>query len=292
MGRILTEITPLSSEDCFYLVDRYKTEFDFPLHRHEEIELNFVTNCAGARRIVGDSIEELGDYDLALIGPGLEHCWEQHYCDKTQKREITIQFRGDLFGPDFMAKKQMRPLNELLKNARTGIAFGMDTIMKVYATLDSLVKCDRPDFVSLLRFEELLYQLALSKDSHQLSASSFSNVHLSTESRRVNRVEEEIAKKYKEELTLEHLAEIAGMTPTAFSRFFKQRTGRTLSEYIIDIRIGHACRRLVDTTMTMSEVCYDCGFNNISSFNRIFRRKKGCTPTTFRENYLKTRILV
>ncbi|MCF0196616.1 MAG: helix-turn-helix transcriptional regulator [Bacteroidaceae bacterium] len=292
MGRILTEITPLSSEDCFYLVDRNKTEFDFPLHRHEDVELNFVTNCAGARRIVGDSIEELGDYDLALIGPGLEHCWEQHYCDKTEKREITIQFRPDLLGPDFMAKKPMRSINELMKKARQGVAFGMTTIMKVYSHLDNLVKNQTPDFMSLLQFEEILYLLSTSTDCHQLAASSFSKVHLSTDSRRVNRVEEEINRNYSKELPLEHLSAIAGMTPTAFSRFFKQRAGRTVSEYIVDIRIGHACRQLVDTTMTIAEICYDCGFSNISSFNRIFRKKKGCTPTTFRENYLKTRILV
>jgi AraC-like DNA-binding protein len=93
-------------------------------------------------------------------------------------------------------------------------------------------------------------------------------------------------------LYLDDLADMVGMTPTAFSRFFKLRTGRTLSEYIIDIRLGHAARKLVDTTMTIAEICYDCGFNNISNFNRIFKKRKGCSPTTFRENYLKTKLIV
>ena len=292
MSRILSEITPLSDKDCFYLVDRNKTEFDYPIHRHGEIELNFVSNCAGARRIVGDSIEELGEYDLALIGPGIEHCWDQHYCDKTDKREITIQFRPDLFPPEFLAKNQMKSIAELLKKAQTGVAFGMRTIMSVYSKLDELTRCYKADFSSVIGFLELLQQLSLTTDAHQLATSSFSNTILSTESRRVNRVEEEINKNYDKELTLDHLAEIAGMTPTAFSRFFKQRTGRTLSEYIIDIRLGHASRKLVDTTMAISEICYQCGFTNITSFNRIFKAKKGCTPKTFRENYLKTRIIV
>ncbi|MCF0183281.1 MAG: helix-turn-helix transcriptional regulator [Bacteroidaceae bacterium] len=292
MSHILSEITPLSDRDCFYLVDRNKTEFDYPLHRHDEIELNFVSNCTGARRIVGDSIEELGEYDLALIGSGIEHCWDQHYCDKTDKREITIQFRPDLLPPEFLAKNQMRSIAELLRKAQTGVAFGMRTIMGVYSRLDSLANSLKSDFSSIIGFLDLLYQLSLSTDSHQLATTSFSRGSMSTESRRVNRVEEEINKRYDQELTLDHLARIAGMTPTAFSRFFKQRTGRTLSEYIIDIRLGHASRQLVDTSMAVSEICYQCGFTNITSFNRIFKAKKGCTPKTFRENYLKTRIIV
>ena len=292
MGRILSEITPLSDKDCFYLVDRNKTEFDYPIHRHGEIEINFVSNCAGARRIVGDSIEELGEYDLAMIGPGLEHCWDQHYCDKTDKREITIQFRADLFPQEFLAKNQMKPIADLLKKSQTGIAFGMRTIMSVYSRLDELTRSFSADFSSVIAFLELLQQLSMATDAHQLATSSFSNIHLSTESRRVNRVEDEINKHFDQDLSLEYLADIAGMTPTAFSRFFKQRTGRTLSEYIIDIRLGHVTRKLVDTTMAISEICYQCGFTNITSFNRIFKAKKGCTPKTFRENYLKTRILV
>lgn len=94
------------------------------------------------------------------------------------------------------------------------------------------------------------------------------------------------------QLRLDDLASLASMSPTAFSRFFKLRTGRTLSDYIVDIRIGHAARRLVDTTMTSAEICYECGFNNISNFNRLFRKKKGCSPKEFRDNYLKTRIII
>ena len=95
-----------------------------------------------------------------------------------------------------------------------------------------------------------------------------------------------------EEIRLAQLAEIAGMSPSAFSRFFKLHTGRNLSDYIIDIRLGYAARKLVDTNHSISEISFECGFNNLSNFNRIFKRKKGYSPSEFRENYHKTRVIV
>lgn len=87
------------------------------------------------------------------------------------------------------------------------------------------------------------------------------------------------------------MAHLVGMTSTSFSRFFKLRTGKTLSDYVIDIRIGFASRLLVDTTMSVAEICYECGFNNLSNFNRIFKKKKDCSPKEFREYYRKKKII-
>lgn len=95
-----------------------------------------------------------------------------------------------------------------------------------------------------------------------------------------------------DEIRLGTLADIAGMSPSAFSRFFKLHTGRTLSDYVIDMRLGYASRMLVDTSKSVAEICYECGFNNLSNFNRIFKKKKDCSPTEFRENYHKTRIII
>ena len=97
-NQIIREITPLSDKDCFYIAERYKTEFTYPIHNHSEFELNFTEKAAGVRRIVGDSSEVIGDYDLVLItGKDLEHVWEQNECRSKEIREITIQFSSDLF---------------------------------------------------------------------------------------------------------------------------------------------------------------------------------------------------
>ena len=291
MSHTITEITPLGESDCFYLVDRHKTYFDYPVHRHEEYELNFVSNCNGARRIVGDSMEELSTYDLVLVGPDIEHGWENHNHPECDMREITIQFASDFLEGTFLSKTQMSSLRTLFNNARTGIAFHLPAIMKIYDRLDVRTQA-QPGFIRMLRLLEILYYLSISSDFHLLSSTSFSNVHTPSDSRRILKVQEAISRDYAKPIYLGDMASLAGMTPTAFSRFFKLRTGRTLSEYIIDVRIGHAARALVDTTKTIAEVCYECGFNNISNFNRIFKRKKGCTPKVFRESYTKTRLIV
>ena len=135
-------------------------------------------------------------------------------------------------------------------------------------------------------------ELSKFDDAHELSSSSYAKVNLESESRRVLKVKNFIDQHYKDDIRLEQLADLIGMTPTAFSRYFKHRTGKNLSEYILDIRLGYAARRLVDTTDTVAEICYCCGFNTLSNFNRQFRKRKGCNPTEFREKYCKTKVII
>lgn len=284
MNKIITEITPLSEKDCFYLVDRYKDRFTYPVHRHEEYELNFVANCNSARRIVGDSVEVLGDYDLVLVGNGIEHGWEQHECKNDKIREITIQFSRNLFGEVFLAKTQLAPIRKMLDQSANGIAFSLPSIMRVYSRLDRLTATES-GFYRVIELMSILYELADERGYRTLSSTSFSSIKPTGDSRRVQKVQEYIEHHYKEGIRLIDLAEIARMTPTAFSRFFKLRTGRSISDYLIDIRLGHATRALVDSTTSIAEICYECGFNNISNFNRIFKKKKGSSPKVFRDLY-------
>ena len=289
---IITEISPLSEKDCLFIVERYKTEFTYPLHNHKEYELNFVENGAGVRRIVGDSVEEIGDYDLVLLcGDNLEHVWEQGNCQSKQIREITIQFSPDLFSNNFIAKKQFTSIRKMLDRAQKGLSFPLPAVMKVYSTIDSLLKGE-PGFYQFVKFLTILYELSICDDARTLSSSSFARSKTASDSRRVQKVEEYINLHYTEEIRLSQLAELTDMTPVSFSRFFKLRTGKSLSDYIIDIRLGHATRQLVDSTKTVAEICYECGFNNLSNFNRIFKKKKGCSPKEFREIYYKKKIFV
>ena len=289
--KIITEITPLSKKDCFYLVDRLKDRFTFPVHRHSEFELNFLTNCKGARRIVGDSVETIGEFDLVLVGHGIEHGWEQHECVSSNMREITIQFAEDLLGDSLLGKKQLDKVRNMLTESSNGIAFPLPTIMKAYSRLERLSKTDS-GFNGLLEFLALLNEIAEAGNYRLLASSSFASVEPACDSRRVQKVQEFIETNYKQEIRLNTIASLVGMAPTAFSRFFKLRTGKSISDYIIDVRLGHASRLLVDSTTSIAEISYECGFNNISNFNRIFKKKKGHSPKIFRDLYQHHKKLV
>lgn len=280
------------SKDVLYIADRRKKEFTYPIHNHQVYELNFVEHAAGVRRIVGDSNEVIGEYDLVLItSPDLEHVWEQNGCQSEEIREVTIQFDIDMSESGIFSRNPFNSMKKMMLEARKGLCFPMDAIMRVYQQLDTLSSV-KDGFYAFMQFLTILYELSKCDGARTLASSSFAKVEVSSDSRRVQKVKNYIDLHYKDEIRLTQVADIAGMSSSAFSRFFKLHTGRNLSEYIIDLRLGYASRMLVDSTHSIAEIGYSCGFNNLSNFNRIFKKRKGCSPSEFRENYHKTRIIV
>lgn len=292
MSEVLTETTPLSEKDCFYIVERHKDAFNFPVHKHRDFEINFVEHGKGAQRVVGDNVEEIGEYDLVLIGgENLEHAWKQGRCVSKDIREITIQFTGDLFPETLLSKNQFSSIRQMLDKAMLGLSFSMETIMEVYSILNGMAGMQEK-FYQYMQFLLLMYKLSVSEGSKVLASQSFAHSDKAQENDRIQLVKQYVRDHYMDDLTLTDLAGSVSMTPSAFSRFFKGRTGRTLSDYIIDVRLGNAARMLVDTSKSVSEVCYDCGFNNQSNFNRIFKSKRGVTPSDFRAMFKKNKVIV
>lgn len=291
-SKVIHEISPLMGKDVLYIADRRKKEFTYPIHNHEVVhELNFVERAAGVRRIVGDSNEVIGEYDLVLItSPDLEHVWEQNTCQSEDIREVTIHFDID-FTNDIFSRNPFNSMQKMMMEARKGLCFPMDAIMRVYQLIDTLSSV-KDGFYAFTQFLTILYELSKCEGARALASSSFAKVEVSSDSRRVQKVKNFIDQNYRYEIRLPQVADIAGMSPSAFSRFFKLHTGRNLSEYIIDLRLGYASRMLVDSTHSIAEISFQCGFNNLSNFNRIFKKRKGCSPSEFRENYHKTRVIV
>lgn len=290
---VLREITPLMESDFMYVADRRKSEFNYPMHKHEVFELNYVENAAGVSRIVGDSTETLTDYDLVLItSPDLEHVWKQGTCTSTDVREITIQFYFDFTSKDSLFNRNsLLSIKKLFDRARKGVAFPLSAIMKVYPRLDKL-SSQKDSFYAMIELLTILYELSRTDGIRELASTSFAKVEVNSDNRRILKVKDYIDKHFNEDVRLNELADIIGMSPSAFSRYFKLSTGKTLSEYIVGIRLGMAARKLVDSTDSISEICYVCGFNTISNFNRLFRKYKGCNPTEFRDKYRKKRIVM
>ncbi|MDE3212267.1 MAG: helix-turn-helix domain-containing protein [Bacteroidota bacterium] len=281
--KILREITPLTQNDCFTIFSRSKKEFDFPLHSHEEYELNFIRNGAGAKRVIGDHVEEIDNLELVLVGPHLQHGWFTHKCKGRVMKEITIQFHRDLFDEKFLSRNQLSLIRSLLQQSVRGVLFSKETATDIMQRLEDLPQ--KKGFDSVLELMSILNDLSGSHNQRILSDISFNKETPNYNSRRVEKIMEYLNNNFKENVTLGEAAKIAGMAEVSFSRFFKLRTGKTFIDTLNEVRLGHASRMLIDTTNSINEVAYQCGFNNMSNFNRIFKKKKEITPKEFRHTY-------
>ena len=243
---VLREITPLGEHDFMYVADRHKKEFDYPIHQHEIFELNFVIGAAGCRRVVGDSSEVITNLDMVLItSPGLEHVWEQHECHSEDIHEVTVQFYLDFDSPTSpFHTNPYRSIYHMMTRAKRGLAFPPKAVMTVYNRMVSL-SAIKEGFLAVHQLFRILYELSKFDDAHELASSSFAKVDTNSESKRIQKVKQYIDENYKDDISLEQLADLVGMAPTAFSRYFKQATGKKLSEYIRQFGIRKLHKKLV-----------------------------------------------
>ena len=281
-SKLLREITPLTQSDCFSVFSRSKDEFDFPLHYHEEIELNFIKNAAGAKRVIGDHVEEIDDVELVLVGSNLQHGWFSHKCRRKEFQEITIQFHRDLFDEKFLQRNQLSFIRTLFQRSLRGVLFSKETTLAIMPRINDLTQ--KHGFDSVLELMSILHDLSTSRNFRTLSDASYNKETLSY-GRRIEKIMEHVNNNFAQNITLSDAAKIAGITEVSLSRFFRLRTGKTFVDTLNDIRLGHASRMLIETTHSINEIAYKCGFNNMSNFNRIFKKKKDSTPKEFRNSY-------
>ena len=287
---LLREITPLTQCDCFTLFSRVKSAFDFPLHYHEEFELNFIQHAFGAKRVVGDHMEEIDEFELVLVGPNLQHAWFTHRCKSPEIREVTIQFHKDLFDEKLLKRNQLSFIKTMFDKSSRGILFSKETTTALGPRLMELNQ--KQGFDSVLELMSILHDLSISRNMRILSDLSLTTEHFTYNNRRVEKTFEHMNKNFDKTITLADVSRLANMSDVSFSRFFRQRTGNTFIDSLTEIRLGHAIRLLIESTNSIAEVAYHCGFNNISNFNRIFKKKKSCTPREFRDSFSGTRIFI
>jgi AraC-like DNA-binding protein len=199
-------------------------------------------------------------------------------------KEITVQFHRDLFDERFLHRNQMSFIRSMFEHSKRGILFSTSTIEAITPRLVKLPQ--KRGFDSVLELMSILHDLSTSRNMRVLSDASFSNGEtFSYNSRRIDNVMKYLNSNFDKNVSLAEAAKIAAMTEVSFSRFFKSRTGITFVDSLCEIRLGHASRMLIETTQSINEIAYKCGFNNMSNFNRIFKKKKTCTPKEFREAY-------
>ncbi|MGH1364370.1 MAG: helix-turn-helix domain-containing protein [Calditrichia bacterium] len=240
------------------------------------------------KRFIGDSIAYYETGDLFFIGPNLPHTWyaptENAGQDKLHQA-ILIQFPENLAGLNIGEVPELKSLQKLFRKAALGLQIHGSIraqaaeLMKEMSTLSGL---DR-----LLALFKLLQMLSDANpgDLSIVSSVEFTRKFQPDEQSRIDRVCTFINENYRRKLRLEDAAEIANMSATAFSRFFKRSTGKTFINYVNDLRIGRACKLLIDSELSVGEICYEVGFNNLSNFNRRFCERHGCTPRAYRMEF-------
>lgn len=283
---IYREITPLKEPDVFVIMDSVCNGFDYPIHNHPEYELNLVAGISGTR-IVGDSTERYVDYDLALLGPYLYHKWdgdEQQQRMGQPYRVITIQFGMDLFNAHLFQKERFYKIRKLLQDSARGIKFHGKTFEEAMRMMASLT--EDKGFANIIGFMQLLDLLSQSTEATFLASEGFTPQALKSESSRIQLVYGYILKNFaNHHIKIGDVAALVNMSTSAFSHFFQKYTNKSFTQFLLDVRIGHACKLLLSTDETIYQICYRSGFNNIANFNRLFKKYRSCTPIEYRRRF-------
>jgi len=279
--KIKQEVTFLRQEDLFAVVYYKPADFDYPLHIHTDFELNLVLNTSG-KRIIGDSIEDFKDIDLILTGPNLPHLWKAPSTDETTV--ITIYFHDLIVNSFLMNKKMFAHIKDMLIRSNSGISFSEEIKHKIKDRLLLLSKSK--GFNTGLEFFSILNDLATSEKQRALTSITYysGDVNSDLKSRRVAAICKYIENFYKSEITLKEVAEKSNMSESAFSHLFKKCTTRNFITYLNEVRVSQATKMLFETSLSISEICYNCGFNNLSNFNRVFLKYLKQTPSQYRES--------
>ena len=272
--------------------------FDPNWHFHPHYQLFLVEEGTGTR-FIGDSIKPFGPGDLVFLGPNLPHLWrsDQVYFDRPPDaklcgpatRGIVVYFTQDFLGPDFFEKREMAPLRQLLDQARQGLEWTGHTRSRTETALHHLsnqpVGFDR--VISLLT---LLNDLSHAMDYRYLTSPGYTNTVKPTETnatayRRMQVVHDYVLDHFPDDLSLDTVADLAGMTSPAFCRYFKARANKTFSEFVSEVRIGHACKLLMNGKLNITQISFESGFRTLSNFNRQFKDITGQTPSGYVKTY-------
>jgi AraC-like DNA-binding protein len=261
---------------------RVDPRFGFYWHFHPEIELTYIVRSRG-RRFVGDSIEPYDDGDLVLLGPNLPHTWASDPRRAGRQEALFCQFSESFLGPDFLRAPELAPVRRLLDRAAHGLRFGGRTQKAVARRMEEMQRLQGLGRLAALL--EVLDQLARSREQRPLSSREFVPALRPGDAGRIDRVCRILNERFTERVTLAEAAAAAHLSVPAFSRFFRRKTGRTLVAYLNELRTSLACRELIETERSVSDIAFDSGFNNLSNFNRRFLQLKGMSPRDFRRQF-------
>lgn len=265
--------------------------FTYPWHFHSEYEIVFVLKSFG-KRFVADSIDSFSDGDLVMLGSNLPHFWksdDEFFTESGEHRvnAIVIQFSKDFFATEIENYPEFHSIKKLLKRAARGIKFNPDFSKKTGADLKRLLKLK--DLERMLFFLKILDKMARTDQYRMLASDLYQIENHETLNGRLDKIMHFINHNYHRKILQEEIAAKVGMSTAAFCRYFKEKTSKTFISFVNEMRIAYACKLLVEGRMSISQVCFECGFNNLANYNRAFKKITGHTPSVYQEQFMKVR---
>lgn len=284
MKRFLEELKPNPDESFFIGV--FQDHIDQSVwHYHQEFELSFITEGSG-KRIVGDSVEAFHPGDLIFIGPRIPHVWISDAQVRTTHSGRTLEsvyllFNQDILPHGLTALPELKEVKRAILLSERGIRITGDTLNQV-----SRIMLQLPYLGSMKRlmlFYEIMHIIGSGDSFTYLATEGYIRTKFETSNTRVRTIHEFMMNHYREDLNLEEIADLVHMAPASLCRFFKTATGQTIFSYLNKIKVDYACNLLMNTDLNVVDISYDCGFNNLSHFNKQFRNITSLTPTQYRK---------
>ena len=276
------------SNDIFQVLNENRDYFYPYWHYHPQYEIMLIEKSSGTR-YVGDNISPFKEGDITFMGSNIPHLFRNYpeYFEATSRKRAkatVLYFSNEFANSDLFKRREMVTINELLQLAGRGLLIRGTSKPEVARRLNKVVKGNGAE--RLIDFISLLHFIASKAEYEVLSSLGFTHVLDKSDLSRLNRIFDYLLKNFRENITLDEVAGVAHMSSAAFCRYFRERTNKTLITFLNEIRIGHACKLLIENkNMNISEICYECGFNNLTNFNIQFKKLKNTNPLAFRENY-------
>ena len=264
--------------------------FDVNWHFHSEYQLFTVLKGRGTR-FIGDHMQAFKEGDMVFTGPNLPHLWrsDNSYFDSKNGLEthgIVIYFPDDFLGNSVFAMDEFAEIAQVLQKSDRGIEITGKTNQAIRLMMQELIAMKGGQ--SIIQLLQILNRMVDSANCLPITQAGYINLNKESETDRMGQVYEFVMKNFKEKITLEEVSEIANLSVSAFSRYFKTRVNKSFSDFLSEVRISHACKLLHEEEMNISEISFECGFFTLSNFNKQFKERTGKTPLAYKKDYLGT----
>lgn len=256
-------------------------------HYHSEVELIHFKKGEGTQ-FIGDNIKRFKDGDVVLVGSNLPHYWrfDDMYFEEHTKARADIRvahFEENFWGEQFLSLPENKTIKMVLEKAKSGIQITGKAKQRVAELMEELQSALGPRKIVLL--VEALSEIGNSKQLITLSSIGFKPALVEAENDRLNAIYEYSIKNFKRKIQLEEIAEVGNISPNSFCRYFKSRTRKTYSQFLIELRVGHACKLLIENNRCLKQLCFESGFNNFTSFHKYFKMITGKSPLTYQREF-------